>query len=270
MSLSERWTPGILEDGEWIREDFGRLSIVVMNLYSEWRVAAYPGGAPEGMPRSGTAADLPAGIEWERWDHDRKDLRLQFRPAFPTTPVVARPHSVLNLSPKGQASFFVGIPASIEVLGMCQGEMLQLTGFATQVLSKTWHGTPLSGRLGCSLRTYARRVFKSEEWPEWDIVCSIGIVNEGKVTLPFERLFLETAHLSVFEKSGRLWSNAARIRVATEETNLSNITYATRPGAPNEDAVEVTAPRAGRIRRSTIHSAFAKVLGHFNPLEEPS
>jgi hypothetical protein len=270
MNVSERWTPGSLADGEWIRQDFGRLSIVVLNLYSEWRVASYPDGAPEGMAECGKAADLPDDIAWERWDHHDNDRRLQFRPAFPAMPVVARPHSVLHLSPKGQAAFFVGIPACIEVLAMCQGSMLRLTGFATQSLSKTWHGTPISGRLGYSLRTDARRVFQAEEWPEWDIVCAIELINDAAEPLPFERLFLATDHLSVFEKAGRLWSNAARIRVAAEGANLSNITYASRPAAPNENAVEISEPRKGRIRRSTIQSAFAKVLGHFNPLEEPS
>jgi len=254
----------------WIRQDFGPLSILVMNQYDEWRVAGFPEGPPAGLAEVGNLADLPAGIQWERWDHRPDDRRLAFRPAFPGMPVVARPNSLLNLSAKGQTGFFVGIPACIEVMGEVQGSLQRLTGFSTQTLSKTWHGTPLGGRLAYALRTYARRVFLVEEWPEWDIVCSIGIVNDGKVNMPFERLFLETDHLSVFEKDGRLWSNAARIRVAAEETNLSNVTYASRPGSPYEDALELTPPRQGRARRSTIHSAFAKVLGHFNPLEDPT
>ncbi len=269
MSLSDRWTAGTLSDGEWVREDFGPLSIVVLNQYGEWRVAVFRGGAPESIGEAGSASDLPDDIVWERWDHDPDDSRLQFRPAFPEMPVVARPHSILHLSPNGKASFFVGIPACVEVVAECQDAMLKLLCVPTQQLSKTWHGTPLSGRLGYALRTYARRVFNVEEWPEFDVVCSIDIINEGKEMLPFERLYLETQHLSVFEKGGRLWSNAARIRVDAEESNLSNITYAPRPATPNEDAVEVTPPREGKIRRSTIHSAFAKVLGHFNPLDDP-
>ena len=47
---------------------------------------------------------------------------------------------------------------------------------------------------------------------------------------------------------------------------MNNITYAARPAAPYEDAVEITPPRKGHVRQSTMRSAFTKVLGHFNPL----
>jgi hypothetical protein len=268
MSLSERWNVRALADDGWIRVDFGPLRLLVMNTREEWRVASLMDGAGDGWPERGRAQDAPEDIVWQRWDHDPKDTRISFRPAFPGMPVVARPHSVLNLSPKGEASFFVGIPAWIEIMAECQGEMMLLTGFPTEELSKTWHGTPLVGSLGYALRTYARRVFEPEVWPEFEILCPIGIVNDGEATLPFERLYLETDHLSVFEKDGRLWSNAARIHVASGDTDLNNITYAPRPAAPNQDAEEITLPRKGRARQSTMRSTFTKVLGHFNPLDE--
>lgn len=268
MGFSERWDTRTLVDGEWLRVDFGALSLVVMNHREEWRVACLAEGAADGVPASGRAADAPADVTWERWDHDPKDTRIALRPVFPTLPVVARPHSVLNLSPKGEASFFVGIPACIEILAECQGVMLPLTGFPTEALSKTWHGTPLAGRLGFALRTFARRVFVPEVWPEMEIICPISIVNDGTQILPFDRLYLETDHLAVFEKNGRLWANAAQIHVGAKDSDLSNITYASRPVAPYEDAVETTPPRKGHVRQSSIQSAFTKALGHFNPLAE--
>ena len=248
--------------------DFGALCLVILNHREEWRVASLTGGAADGVPESGIAADAPKDVTWERWDHDPKDTRIAFRPAFPSLPVVARPNNVLNLSPKGEASFFIGIPACIEILAECQGAMLMLKGLPTEVLSKTWHGTPLAGHLGFALRTFARRVFEPEVWPEFEILCPISIVNDGAEILPFERLFLETDHLAVFEKDGRLWSNAARIHVGAGESVLSNITYSAHPAAPYNDAAETTPPRKGRVRQSTMHSAFSKVLGHFNPLAE--
>ena len=174
--------------------------------------------AAEGLPESGRAEDAPrdvtgsAGITIPR-TRDRVSSGVSLdaggRPAA---------QSCLNLSPKGEASFFVGIPACIEIMAECQGAMLLLTGFPTEVLSKTWHGTPLVGHLGFALRTYCPAGVSSPEvWPEFDILCPISIVNDGAETLPFERLYLETDHLSVFEKDGRLWSNAARIHVGAGE-----------------------------------------------------
>lgn len=268
MSLSERWNTKTLGDGEWMRVDFGALCLVVMNYREEWRIASLADGAAEGVAESGSAVEAPTDVTWERWDHGPKDSRIAFRPAFPALPVVARPNSVLNLSPKGEASFFIGIPACIEIMAECQGAMLLLTGFPSEVLSKTWHGTPLQGHLGFALRTFARRVFEPEVWPEFEIICPISIVNVDAQTLPFERLYLETDHLTVFEKNGRLWSNAAEIHVGAGNSDLSNINYSDRPAAPWQDAVEITPPRKGRVRRSTMQSAFTKVLGNFNPLAE--
>ena len=168
------------------------------------------------------------------------------------------------------AEFFIGIPAQIDVHAECQGKIISLQEIPTAILSRTWHGSPLKGKLGLSLRTYSRRVFEDVQWPEEEIICPISIVNDGTLTLPFERLYLETDHLSVFEKDSRLWSNAARIMVGAKEREMSNVTYSPPPASPYHDAVEVTEPREGRIRQSIIHSAFAKVLGQISTTEESS
>lgn len=268
--MAELWSTRTIPDGQWIRQDFGPLGIIVLNHLSEWRVASFPAVTRPALPVAGPAAEVDEEFIWERWDRDPKDARIHFRPAYPPLPVVARPRSLLNLSPNGNATFFVGIPAWIELFGECQGKMSRLTSIPTEVLSKTWHGSPLAGNLAFALKTYARRVFIPEDWPNHEIVCSIGIINEGADHLPFERLYLETQHLSVFEKDKRLWGNAARIRSNPTENNTSDVTYAPRPASPNKDGVEISPPREGPRRKSTIQSAFSKVLGHFNPLEDPS
>lgn len=270
MSISESWTTKSIPKGRWIRQDFGPLSLILLNHFSEWRITSFPAGVPENLAREGTVDELDDDLTWERWDRDPEDSRFHFRPAYPPLPVVARPRSVLNLSPRGKASFYVGIPAWIEIFGECQGTLTCLTSVPTEVMSKTWHGSPLAGSLGYSLKTYARRVFEPEVWPDHEIVCSISIVNEGVEHLPFERLYLETQHLAVFGKDERLWGNAARIRSSPAENNTSEVTYAPRPATPNADATEITPPREGPRRKSTIQSAFSKVLGHFNPLDDPS
>jgi len=267
MDPAPRWSERLIEDGEWTRFDFAELSLVVLKAWEEWRIALLP-EALRDLPATGRLEQLPAGLEWERWDNDPKDARLRFRPTYPTLPVVARPLSVLNLSPRGSASFFIGIPAWIEVMAECQGSVIPLKAYPTQELSKTWHGTNLVGSLGFALKTYARRTFVAEEWPEHDIVCAISIANKGAEMLPFDRLYLETDHLAVFESEGRLWSNAARIHSGVENSELSDITYAARPAKPNDQANELTPARKGYTRRSTMKAAFSSLLGSFNPLDD--
>lgn len=267
MSSGERWKKRTLSDGEWLRADFSGLAIVVANCYEEWRIAVLPESHRD-LPAGGVIGDLPAELVFERWDNAPKDSALRFRPTYPPMPVVARPVSILNLSPKGSASFFVGIPAWIEVVAECSGKMTPLRAFATEELSKTWHGSPLSGSLGYALKTYARRSFDPALWPEHDIVCAINVVNDGTEMMPFNRLYLQTDHLSVFEGEGRLWSNATRIRTDGKADAPSDVTYGARPAKPYDEAVEVTEPRKGKVRRSTMGSTFSRVLGSFNLMGE--
>lgn len=267
MNLSDRWEEKTLRDGEWLRFGFGELDLILLNAYEEWRVAMVD-DEHKNVGEKGVLSDLSEDLVWKRWDNDPKDTKVLFRPTFPDMPVVARPHSVLNLSPRGDAAFFIGIPAWVEILAECQGQMIELTEYPTQVLSKTWHGNNLEGQLGYALKTYARRIFDMEKWPEHDVVCPIKISNKGDELLPFDKLYLETDHLSVFEKDGRLWSNAAKVSVGDEGSDLNNITYTKKPAAPNDDAIELTPPRKGYVRRSTMGSAIDKMFANFNPLVE--
>ena len=267
MNAADRWSDRTLKEGEWVRFDFAELTMVVLNAWEEWRVALLPEKYHD-LPQSGKLEDLPAGLDWERWDNDPKDTRLKFRPTYPTLPVVAKPLSVLNISPKGVANFFIGIPAWIEVMAECQGTLIALKAYPTELLSKTWHGTNLVGSVAFALKTYARRAFTAEEWPEHDIVCSISISNKGSDMLPFDRLYLETDHLAVFENEGRLWSNAARISSGEQTASLSDIIYAAKPVKPNEEAVELTEARKGYVRRSSMQTAFSSLLGQFTTFDD--
>ncbi len=268
MNLSDRWEEKTLPDGKWLRFGFGELDLILLNAYEEWRIAMVD-EAHRDLGETGDLADLSEDLEWKRWDNDPKDSKVKFRPTFPDMPVVARPHSVLNLSPKGEAAFFIGIPAWIEVVAECQGQMFELIEYPTQVLSKTWHGNNLEGQLGYALKTYARRVFDMERWPDHDVVCPIKISNKGDELMPFDKLYLETDHLSVFEKDGRLWSNAAKVQVGGEAgSDLNNIIYAKKPAPPNDDATELTPPRKGYVRKSTMGATLDKVFANINPLAE--
>lgn len=267
MNVKEHWSEQVLTEGQWTRFEMAELSMVVLNACEEWRITLLPEEHND-LPSCGSMQELPAGLEWERWDNDPMDSKLRFRPTYPNLPVVARPLSVLNISPKGSANFFIGIPAWIEVMAECQGSLIPLKAYPTEELSKTWHGTNLVGSLGYALKTYARRVFQAEDWPEHDIVCPISIVNKGGEMLPFDRLYLETDHLAVFESDGRLWSNAARILSGQKGADLSDIAYAARPVEPHDKAEQRTPARKGFVRRSTMQTAFTSLLGQFTSFND--
>lgn len=263
MTISSRWHDRTLAEGEWTRFDIGELTIIVRSIYEEWRLAIFRG--EERAKLSDDPATPPSDDwSWERWDRAPDDKKLYFRPAFPDRPVITKPRSTLHLSAQGRTHFYVGVPAFIDVHADCEGVMTKLTTIPSVPLSNTWHGTPMAGTLCYASRTRARRYYDPSEWPPEEILCTFDIINERSTTLPFERLYLDTGHLAVFEKDENLWANACRIRVEKTSESLSDITYATKPSAPNDDAEELTPPRAGRSRRSKLSDAFRPILDPFH------
>ncbi len=262
MAATERWHERTLKDGEWLRADFGELTLVVLSILEEWRVAALYGKQRDVLK----GAEMPPDdLPWERWDRGAEDVKLRFRPVFPDRPVIVRPRAPLHLSPRAKANFFVGIPAFIELNAHSEGQYERLSAWPSDPPSNSWHGTPISGTLCYSVKTRARRQFIAEDWQELSIISTIEIANTGSHTLPFERLFYETGHLAIFEHEGRLWSNHARIRTGEKDDSLSGIVFGKKPFGDAAAGVELTPPRLGRVRRSMLKEAFSTFLGVTQP-----
>ncbi|MCW1886445.1 DUF432 domain-containing protein [Luteolibacter flavescens] len=263
MAASERWHERTLQDREWLCASFGNLTLVVHSILEEWRVAPLYGSECDCLMSD--ADTPPEDLPWQRWDRGAKDVKLRFRPVFPDRPVIIRPRSPLNLSPRAKATFYVGIPAFIELTAHSEGQYERLSAWPSEQPSNTWHGTPISGTLCYSVKTRARRQFVPEDWQEMSIISTIEIANTGTHSHPFERLFYETGHLSVFEHEGRLWSNHARIRTGEKSDSLSGVVFASKPVGEATRAVELAPPRQGRVRRSMLKEAFSTFLGVTHP-----
>ncbi|MDB6076959.1 MAG: hypothetical protein JWO82_706 [Akkermansiaceae bacterium] len=260
MAASERWHERTLNDGEWIRADFGGLTLVVHSILEEWRVVALYGDQRKCLEGQDTP---PEDLPWERWDRGKNDVKLRFRPVFPDRPVVVRPRSPLHLSPRAKALFYIGIPAFVELTAHSEGQYERLSAWPSEIPSNSWHGTPMAGTLCYAVKTRARRQFQEDDWAEMSIIATVEIANSGTKTLPFERLFFETVHLSVFEHRNRLWSNHARIRTGDKEDALSGVVFGSKPMDEAAEGVELTLPRHGKVRRSILKEAFSTFLGSF-------
>lgn len=260
MAASERWHERTLRDGEWLHADFGGLTLVVWSLLDEWRVAALYGEDRKLIPE---LQEPPEDLPWQRWDRGSDDVKLRFRPVFPDRPLIVRPRAPLHLSPRAKALFFIGIPAFIELNAHSEGQYERLSAWPSEPLSNTWHGTPMAGTLCYSVRTRARRQFLHDDWQEMSIIATVEIANSGTHTLPFQRLFLPTGHLGIFEHRGKLWSNHARIRTGEKDDSLSGIVFAAKPIGEASEGVELAPPREGRVRRSMLKEAFSTFLGSF-------
>ena len=264
MAATERWHERTLQDGEWLCASFGNLTLVVLSILDEWRVAPLYGSQCSALDN---AKMPPDDLPWQRWDRGEKDVKLRFRPAFPDRPVIIRPRAALNLSPRAKAMFYVGIPAFIELTAHSEGQYEVLHSWPSDPPSNTWHGTPISGTLCYSVKTRARRQYVPDDWQEMSIISTIEIANSGTHMLPFERLFFETGHLGVFEHQGRLWANHARIRTGEKDDSLSGVVFGSKPFGEAADAVSLSQPRLGRVRRSMLKEAFSTFLGVTHPYD---
>lgn len=261
MASSPRWHERQLLDDEWLRADFGGLTILVHSVLEEWRVAVVADTARDQLPDEATLP--PEDLDWLRWDRGPKDVKLRFKPVFPDRPIILRPRSPLKLSPRSLANFFVGIPAFIELSAHSEGQYVTLGAWPTRRLSNTWHGTPLEGQLCYATKTRARRRISIDDWKEYDIACSIEISNQSQETLPFERLYFDTDHLGIFEHGEQLWANHARIRVSDKETDINRVAFGSTPTGEAENAVQLSSPRKGVARRSVFKQAFSTVISTF-------
>lgn len=268
MSEAMDWSEIQLGDGQWMKRKFGQIWLFVLSARHEWRVAQVPSAVAEKLPDHGVLSDLTERFNWQRWNRCAEDTQIHFRPAYPTLPVVARPRDAFFLSPQGRTDFYVGIPACVDVLGGCNGKMIKLCSFSTENLTKTWHGTTHRGNLAFALRTEARRDLVAEPFVLHEIIFKVEISNNGKVHLPFERLYVETQHLAIFDNGRQLWGNAARIHIDPENHSASNITYAANPSADAGDVTQLTAPREGRKRSSVFRSSLARVIDQFDLFQE--
>jgi len=253
------WTEQSLQPGCWTCRRFGPLTVLLLNHHEEWQLCHWLNDAPV-APGDGVVEDLPDDLPWQRWDCTDQDDKFQIRPAFPELPLIAQPTSPLWLAPGGQAQFFVGIPALLEVRASFDGQMRSLTRITTQALTKTWHGDRSQGNPAFTLRTRARRLFGSGVWPEHDIICAVDIVNEGDEDFHFEKLYIETGHLGIFEHENQLWSNACRIRIADPQVKIHDVTFAPRPLSPADQATEIHPPEDGHSRRGKFTRAFSSFI----------
>ncbi len=254
------WTEQTLPAGHWICQRFGPLTILLLNQHEEWRVCHWLGDEALVVPGTGTAEELPDNLHWQRWDCTDSDETFQIRPCFPDLPLIAQPVSPLWLAPEGAAQFFVGIPATLEIIASFDQQMRPLIHLPTQALTKTWHGDRSKGNPCYTLRTRARRTFSTGVWPEHDIICVVDILNKGESDFHFQKLYLESGHLGVFEHQNQLWANACRIRVAKPGFHSHEVTFSPRPLAPAHEAVEVKAPIDGHSRRGKFHRAFSSFI----------
>ncbi len=174
------------------------------------------------------ASDASAAhLQWGRWVVGQAGSSVQLVPMTPDRPVVVRPEVPLRLPSKQEAVFFVNFPIWVKVVAGDK-HPVTLCEEPCVVLSKTWFGDPMSGVLGYSMRTRARRDIAETHPRPHRAVCPMRICNSAAEQLNLERFCVHVEHLTLFEGATRLWANQIDVTFRGDN-EVSQMEYAKGP-----------------------------------------
>lgn len=241
----DTWKPIRLEPGRSVEVRIGPLTLWLKRTQDELHVAADRVPEEDAAAAPGAEASAaPAGPEnlaWARWVVGDDGAVVRLVPVMPDRPVVVRPETEVRIPPGREAMFFVSIPVWVRVVAG-EGTGLVLGEEPSVLLSNIWFGDLMSGELGYSVTTRARRVVDETEVRPHRAVCPVHIQNAAAEPLPIERLCVSAPHLSVFDGGPRLWTN--EVRVTAQGQDRSRIDYADGPPGGRGAGGLLSGPRA--------------------------
>jgi len=212
------WEPVTLErDTEycwWI----GPLSFWMRHSEDEWLVASESQSTDSDSEEVEAAAkrNKPEGLEWTRFVFSDESGTIQLIPVLQDRAIVVGSEMEVKILPGNRALFFVSIPVWIRILVGGKKKESTLTEIPTVNLSNTWFGDPMTGELGYSLTTRARRTIDDSAASLYRAVCPVVMKNGSSQALDFQKLCIHVEHLKVYKGRQRLWTNEVQITYAGE------------------------------------------------------
>lgn len=221
------WEPQPSKPGDTVHWRIGPLDLWVKQEDEEWLVAVSRG--EQERQALVDAEGPPDDLDWLRWAAHVTDSRIRVTPTLPDRSVIVRPSSPLQIPPRQEARFFVGVPIWVRLtVEPHTGKAVQIGEIAALPLSNSWFGTPTEGELCYALRTRAKRSLEELTPVPHRAVCSLLLRNNSEDTLDFQRLCLRARHLNIYEGARHLWTNEGKVAYKGEET-LSEVAYGKGP-----------------------------------------
>ncbi len=152
----------------------------------------------------------PEDIGWNRFVIDDTSRIVQLVPVLQDRAIVVGSEIPVKILPGNKALFFMSVPIWVRVY-VGENKKVMLTEIPTIVLSNTWFGDPMTGELGYTLKTTARRSMGELRISPQRAVCPVRVKNDTQSQLDFQRLSVHVEHLRVYRGSKRLWTNEVHI-----------------------------------------------------------
>ena len=244
----------------------GPLSLWIRRNEDEWLVAYESQSANADSEEFIIAQkrENPGTLEPTRYVLSENSGIIQLLPVLQDRAVVVGSEIPVRILPKNRALFFVSIPVWIRILIGEKKNRITLTEIPTINLSNTWFGDPMTGELGYSLTTSARRSIEDSIPSLYRAVCPVWIINSSQAALDFQKLSIHVEHLRVYGGKLRIWTNEVRITF-TGEDQLSRIDFSDKKPALEEGCTMISDERTP-VDKSLLKKSVS-ILRYFTTIE---
>lgn len=227
-SIFDLWSPFEIAPNGNLLWQCGNLTLYVCRLDSDWMIASSYSKEDTNDVRIEYNVLMPEGLEFQRYALNQDTPHLKFIPNMPRRPLLFRPNHPLVLPPGAKILFYVSIPLWITPILGKEPDAVVTSDIPVKVPSDSWFGTPTSGQLCFSLRTFARRRLDSFSPSPHRAICPVLIHNESPLPLDCVKICLHAKYLNIYQGMKRLWTNQVTVNYYGAHL-LSNLSYATKP-----------------------------------------
>ncbi len=223
------WTEYQLEHGQFRRHQIGPATFVVLRTPDEWKIAEL---APNSqIPETGKRSELKGLKGWTRWEAGQSGLAYSLVPGLPDLPLMATPRAPVFIPPGTEATFYLSLPITVEVMIETGRKKICLGRLPTQPLSKTWHGDRSAGEACYALNTNARRNLDRSFYAEHLVTCPFTIKNTQAGVFEFKELLFDPGSLFLYQAENHLWGSLSKIK---PQADMVTAEVKVRETAPEE------------------------------------
>jgi len=241
IAADEWWSELAPEEGQGASWRIGPLTLRVIRLKAEWRVA-WRVQDEEAEPTM--EVDVPVEELDDRWTIRRYGFSTttpscRLAPALSDRTIVSRPAIPFVVPPGQSINLLVSTPLWLRV----EVEGAAIQELPTLRLSDTWFGASTrEGQLCYAARTHLRTVHDPVELPGWRALTPVRVSNRAADPLVVERLALPVPRLSIYRDGDSFWTSAVTLERPPEGEEEARVIV--EPGAPTPGAARLGEPRS--------------------------
>jgi len=259
------WNPVPLEQERDYYLCIGPLALWIRRSGDEWLLASGQRVDDAPTEAAAVAGEKPEEIEWTRFVLADESTTVQLLPVLPDRAVVVGSETAVKILPGNRALFFVSVPVWVRVTVVGKKKKrTALSEIETVKLSNTWFGDPMTGELGYSLTTSARRTLEDSVPVGYRAVCPVLVKNAAAEPLDFQKLCIHVENLRVYGGVKRLWTNEVTITY-TGPDQPALLSFSDRPPALEEESVLLSEERIP-VSKSLLKKGVG-ILKYFTTLE---